>query len=144
MLKLEAGNLKNATGVAHGFFGRQGGVSTGIFASLNCGPGSGDARGTCRREPQARTQESLGAASLISLYQIHSPKAIAVASAWEIGEGPQADAMATNVPGIALGILTADCAPVLLADARAKVRTAQRMPVAERRAQHGVTESVTD
>jgi YfiH family protein len=120
MLKLEAGNLKDVAGVAHGFFGRQSGVSTGIFASLNCGSGSGDTRADVV-ENRKRAQEALGAASLISLYQIHSPKAIEVTKPWEIGEGPQADAMATNEPGIALGILTADCAPVLLADAHARV-----------------------
>ena len=120
MLKLEADNLKHAAAVTHGFFGRQGGVSTGIFASLNCGPGSGDDRADVV-ENRKRVCEALGAPSLISLYQIHSSRAVAVTKAWEIGEGPQADAMATNVPGIALGILTADCAPVLLADAQAKV-----------------------
>jgi hypothetical protein len=120
MLKLEADNLKNARGVAHGFFTRQGGVSSGIFASLNCGPGSGDERDSVL-ENRKRVTKALGAASIVSLYQIHSPKAVSVTEEWMIGQGPQADAMATNVAGIALAILTADCVPVLLADAQAGV-----------------------
>ncbi len=107
-------------GIAHGFFGRRGGVSTGIFAALNCGPGSGDDRASVI-ENRRRVAEALGAGTLINVHQIHSPHAVAVHEAWEIGRGPEADAMATNVPGIALGILTADCAPVLFADAEAKV-----------------------
>ena len=108
-------------GIAHGFFGRRGGVSKGIFASLNCGPGSGDDRADVI-ENRKRVSDALSpSASLLTLYQIHSGNAVTVTAPWNIGEGPQADAMATNVPGLALGILTADCAPVLFADAEAKV-----------------------
>jgi YfiH family protein len=120
MLILHADNLADAF-IAHGFFGRRGGVSTGIFASLNCGPGSGDERGKVV-ENRRRAVESLQpGATLLTLYQIHSPKPVIVIEPWEIGGAPQADAMATNVPGLALGILTADCAPLLLADAETKV-----------------------
>jgi len=119
MLILSAKNL-TAPRIAHGFFGRQGGVSEGIFASLNCGPGSGDDRGKVM-ENCRRAMLPLGEPLLATLYQIHSPKAVIVTQPWEIGESPQADAMATNVPGLALGILTADCAPVLFADAKAGV-----------------------
>jgi polyphenol oxidase len=100
--------------IAHGFFGRQGGVSQGIYASLNCGPGSGDARALVI-ENRRRVEEHLGA-PLLTLYQIHSPNVVTVAEPWQIGNGPQADAMVTDKPGLTLGILTADCAPVLLAD----------------------------
>jgi polyphenol oxidase len=117
---LEADNLKDISGIAHGFFTRRGGVSTGIFTSLNCGPGSGDERAHVL-ENRKRVTSALGAQSIVSLYQIHSPNAVTVTEEWTIGQGPQADAMATNVPGIAIGILTADCTPVLLADAKAKV-----------------------
>ena len=103
--------------LAHGFFGRAGGVSDGIFASLNCGPGSGDERAKVM-ENRRRVSDALGG-RLLTLYQIHSAEAVTVAAPWE--QGPQADAMATNVPGLALGILTADCAPVLFADAEARV-----------------------
>jgi hypothetical protein len=116
-MPIEADNLK---GVAHGFFTREGGVSTGIFASLNCGPGSGDDAANVI-ENRNRVREALGAKSLVSLYQIHSPKAVTVTTTWNHDERPQADAMATNLPGIAIGILTADCAPVLLADTQANV-----------------------
>ena len=118
MLVLRARNL---TSVTHGFFGRTGGVSTGIFASLNCGPGSGDLREAVI-ENRRRAAETLSpGAKLLTLYQVHSAEAVIVTTPWEAGEGPRADAMATNVPNLALGILTADCAPVLFADAEAGV-----------------------
>jgi YfiH family protein len=127
MLALTARNLSDASSdtgaITHGFFGRQGGVSEGLYASLNCGPGSNDDRANVV-ENRRRVLERLtggGAGKLVTLYQIHSPHAVAVTVPWEIGEQPQADAMATNVPGVALGILTADCAPVLLADNDANV-----------------------
>ena len=122
MLILRANNLSNAS-TAHAFFGRRGGVSSGIFASLNCGPGSGDARDKVvenRRRALAQLSPEPNA-TLLTLYQVHSNKAVVATEPWEIGGAPQADAMATNRPGLALGILTADCAPVLLADVEAKV-----------------------
>jgi YfiH family protein len=107
--------------IAHGFFGRQGGVSESIYASLNCGPGSGDDRAKVA-ENRRRAMQSLGAeVRLLTLYQIHSAKAVTVTAPWEIGESPEADAMVTNLPDLALGMLTADCAPVLLADVEAGV-----------------------
>jgi hypothetical protein len=120
MLRLTTANLADAPDIVHGFFGRQDGVSTGIYASLNCGPGSGDEREAVIAN-RARVQAVLGAQSLITLYQIHSARAVNIAAAWELDQAPQADGMATNIPGIALGILTADCAPVLFADSRARV-----------------------
>lgn len=118
MLKLSAPSLSQISGIAHGFFGRTGGVSDGIYTSLNCGPGSGDEREHVT-ENRRRVLKALGGDNLVTLYQIHSPNAVTVTEAWE--QGPQADAMATNVPGLALGILTADCAPVLFADRQARV-----------------------
>ena len=123
MLVLSAPNLANDARIAHGFFGRIGGVSTGLYASLNCGPGSGDAREAVT-ENGKRVERHLspeGGVSLVTLYQTHSAKAWIVIPPWDSGHRREADAMATNVPGVALGILTADCAPVLLADAEAKV-----------------------
>lgn len=117
MLILRAAILERP-GIAHGFFGRTGGVSEGIFASLNCGPGSGDDKAHVA-ENRRRVRDALGAPALNTLYQIHSPNVVAVDEGWD--QGPQADAMVTATPGIALGILTADCAPVLLADPTAKV-----------------------
>jgi len=118
MLILRAGNLA-APHLAHGFFGRPGGVSTGLYAGLNCGPGSGDAREAVA-ENRRRVMAALGAAQLCTLYQIHSNNVVIVTAPWQ-GQGPEADALVTRMPGIAIGVLTADCAPVLLADAQAGV-----------------------
>ncbi len=112
-------DLLTLPGIAHGFFGRTGGVSDGIYASLNCGPGSGDARAHVI-ENRRRVADALDA-ELINVHQIHSGTAVTVAAPWALGEGPKADGMATATPGIALGILTADCAPVLFADPEARV-----------------------
>ncbi len=123
MLVLSATNLSGCDAISHGFFGRRGGVSEGIYASLNCGPGSNDiAANVVENRNRALAHLANGAsAKLVTLYQIHSAKALVVETPWEIGQAPQADAMVTNVPGIALGILTADCAPVLLVDNKARV-----------------------
>ena len=120
MDRFEAPNLRSLS-IAHGFFGRQGGVSKGIYASLNCGPGSGDMRADVIENRRRASGALSPGASLVTLYQVHSANAVTVTKPWALGEGPQADAMATNVPDIALGILTADCAPVLLADSEARV-----------------------
>jgi YfiH family protein len=120
MLILHADALTKP-GIAHGFFGRTGGVSEGLYASLNCGPGSRDSRDAVL-ENRARCAAALGAgAHLLTLYQIHSGEAVTVTAPWDIPANPKADAMVTDRTGIALGILTADCAPVLLADDQARV-----------------------
>jgi YfiH family protein len=116
---LTAENLKKPR-LAHGFFGRAGGVSAGVYAGLNCGPGSGDDRAAVT-ENRRRAMEALGGATLVTCYQVHSADAVTVTAPWDHAGAPHADAMATNVPHIALGILTADCAPVLLADTDAGV-----------------------
>ena len=109
--------------IRHGFFGRQGGVSKGPYASLQCGPGAAGDKPERIARNRALAVEALGhaAAALVSVKQVHSAKAAIVTEAWAPGQGPEADAMATNRPGLALGILTADCAPVLFADRRAGV-----------------------
>jgi hypothetical protein len=114
-----AGNLASLPGIAHGFFGREGGVSEGVYASLNCGPGSKDdpARVT---ENRARVLAALGPETkLITVSQIHSAQVHVVGDDWE--GRPEGDGMVTRQPGLALGIQTADCAPVLFADAQARV-----------------------
>ncbi|MDX2112465.1 MAG: peptidoglycan editing factor PgeF [Alphaproteobacteria bacterium] len=100
--------------IRHGFFSRSGGVSQGIYASLNCGPGSGDNLEHVGKNRQ-RVSSHMGA-PLITCHQVHSSEAVTVEAPWQQGQAPQADAMVTNQPGIALGILTADCLPVLFAD----------------------------
>lgn len=106
-------------GIAHGFFGRDGGVSEGLYASLNCGPGSRDAADAVA-ENRARVTAALGAQKLASLSQIHSATVLTLTD-WDGATRPDGDAMVTATPGLALGILTADCAPVLLADPQAGV-----------------------
>lgn len=117
--------MLKAPGIAHGFFGREGGVSTGIYESRNCGPGSSDAPEAVaenRRRVAAALIPGSEPPQLVSLSQIHSP-IVHTLPAWgaENGKRLEGDAMVTATPGLALGILTADCAPVLLADPRAKV-----------------------
>lgn len=116
-----AANLARAPGLAHGFFTREGGVSTGIYASLNCGSGSRDdavavatnrARAAAALAPEAR---------LVTLAQIHSAIVHVVAPDWDFAARREGDGLVTAEPGVALGILTADCAPVLFADPHARV-----------------------
>ncbi len=109
-------------GIRHGFFTREGGVSAGIYASLNCGVGSQDERALVM-ENRARVATALGADPdrLAAPYQVHSADTVVVAAAWPAGKGPKADALVTDRPGIALAVGTADCGPVLLADAEAGV-----------------------
>jgi YfiH family protein len=109
-------------GIRHGFFTRQGGVSGGIYASLNCGLGSADERAAVL-ENRSRVAAAFGVApqSLATPHQIHSPDAVVVEAVWEPGKGPQADAVVTNRPGIALGVGSADCGPTLYADAEAGI-----------------------
>jgi polyphenol oxidase len=107
-------------GVRHGFFTREGGVSEGIYASLNCGLGSGDNtdKVTTNRD---RVASKVDVKSLVTAYQVHSPTVVEVETPWTREQAPRADAMVTTRRGVALGILTADCAPVLFADRKARV-----------------------
>jgi len=118
MLTLRAANLRDLPVISHGFFGRHGGVSRGIYSSFNCGHGTNDDPANVT-ENRRRARVALGASALNTLYQIHSPTVVSVDAPWSIG--PQADAMVTKTRGIALGILSADCAPVLFADVEAQV-----------------------
>ncbi|MGO8915960.1 MAG: peptidoglycan editing factor PgeF [Stellaceae bacterium] len=109
-------------GIRHGFFTRDGGVSDGLFASLNCGLGSGDdAVKVAENRRRAMTALGLEAERLATCYQVHSPSVVVVDAAWPGAERPRADALVTRRKGVALGILTADCAPVLFADAASGV-----------------------
>ncbi len=106
----------------HGFFTRQGGVSAGPYASLNCSLSGGDDPALVARN-RALVAEALGveAASLLGVTQVHGVGVVRVEAAWAPGAGPRADAMVSGVPGVALGVITADCAPVLFHDAGARV-----------------------
>ncbi len=108
-------------GVPNGFFGRAGGVSIGAVAGLNCGLGSGDEPAAVEANRRLAAAAIIPGAPIASVHQVHSPTAIIVDRAVPRDERPHADALATSTPGLLLGIVTADCAPVLLADARAGV-----------------------
>jgi len=107
--------------IRHGFFGRRGGVSTGIYASLNAGTGSND-DAEAARENRTRIAGAFNAPldHLIGVHQVHSPTALFVSAPWP-GERPHADALVTTTPGLVVSILTADCTPVLFADEKAGV-----------------------
>jgi YfiH family protein len=109
--------------LAHGFFTREGGVSRGIYASLNCGFGSGDERAAVtENRSRAAARLYLPASGLRTVHQVHGRSVVTVESQqWLPTAAPKADAMVTRQRGVALGILTADCAPVLLADPGAGV-----------------------
>ncbi|MCJ2082398.1 peptidoglycan editing factor PgeF [Methylobacterium sp. J-090] len=113
---LEAPELSALPGLRHAFFTREGGVSEGLYASLNGGLGSADVPARVA-ENRDRMCAELGVASLVSLYQVHSATAVVVEAPFLPDARPQADAMVTRVRGLALGIATADCGPILFADA---------------------------
>ena len=119
---IESALIGSRAGLSHGFFTRQGGVSCGIYASLNCGLGSADDPANVALN-RARCAGRLGvlATGLVTAYQVHGIAVAEVPAPWAAGSGPRADALVTKRPGIALGILTADCTPVLLADMHAGV-----------------------
>jgi hypothetical protein len=118
---VEANRARALGDVPHGFLGRSGGVSIGLYAGLNVGTGSDDDPATIAENRRRAVAAVLPGAILLQPYQIHSADCVTVTEAWDEGLRPHADAVVTDRPGIALGILTADCAPVLLADAEAGV-----------------------
>jgi YfiH family protein len=121
-MMLEAASLAALAGIRHAFFTRAGGVSDGIYASLNGGPGSADAPAHVAQN-RARMAAALGVAPdrLLTAYQIHSPEVVTIEQPWPPQARPRADAIVTRAPGLAIGVTTADCGPVLFADAQARV-----------------------
>jgi polyphenol oxidase len=119
---IEARELSRHAVIRHGFFTREGGHSTGLFTSLNCGFGSGDDLGAVARNRQV-VSEKLGTTpgGLLTVWQHHSADVVAVTSAWAPMESPRADAMVTALPGLAIAVLTADCAPILFVEPAARV-----------------------
>jgi len=119
---ITSGALDADAGIRHAFFTRRGGVSEGLFGSLNCGFGSGDAsqRVVANREI-AMARLGLPADRLVTVRQIHSAKIVTVGQPWRREDAPCADGLVTAVPGIALGVLAADCAPILFHDRAARV-----------------------
>jgi YfiH family protein len=113
-----SGNLAGLNRIGHGFFGRDGGVSEGLYASLNCGPGSRDDPAKVAENRNRVIAALAPDAMLFTLSQIHSPLVHAVDASWDPARHPEGDAMVTAARGVMLGVQTADCAPVLLADAK--------------------------
>lgn len=107
--------------VSHGFLGRAGGVSTGIHAGLNVGLGSDDDRAAILENRRRAVDAVKPGAQLVTLHQVHSATCVVATAPWPDEGRPQADALVTNTPGLLLGILTADCTPVLFADVAAGV-----------------------
>lgn len=117
-MRIEAKSLAAIEGITHGFFTREGGVSGGIYASLNCGLGSKDDPAQVA-ENRRRVAEALGTdeGSLVSPYQLHSAEAVVAEQPWTRADAPRVDAVVTARPGLAIAVSTADCVPVLFADA---------------------------
>ncbi|MBL6929082.1 MAG: peptidoglycan editing factor PgeF [Rhodospirillales bacterium] len=119
---ITASLINSLSGVRHGFFTRRGGVSEGLYGSMNCGFGSDDlAENVAQNRALAMECINQPADALVTARQVHSARALTVTERWTRDAAPEADALVTDVRGIALGILTADCTPVLLADSKAKV-----------------------
>ncbi len=121
-MMLHAPSMQALPGLRHAFFTREGGVSGGIYDSLNSGLGSGDAADNVA-ENRSRMAQALGVAPdrFLTAYQIHSPNVVVADEAWTYEARPKADAIVTRVPGLAIGVSTADCGPLLFADAQARV-----------------------
>ncbi len=119
MLDISSSSL--LAGTAHGFLGRAGGVSKGIYAGLNVGLGSDDDRDAILDNRQRAKEEILPDSQLVTVHQVHSPDVMTVSAAVPLDERPHVDAMVTDRPGLLLGILTADCVPVLFFDRKANV-----------------------
>ena len=121
-MKHHAASLSALDGIRHAFFTREGGVSGGIYASLNSGVGSSDDPDHVA-ENRARMAQALGveAERLITAFQIHSPHVVVAEAPWSVETRPKADAIVTRTPGLAIGVSTADCGPLLFADPQARV-----------------------
>jgi purine-nucleoside/S-methyl-5'-thioadenosine phosphorylase / adenosine deaminase len=119
---IQAPSLSALSRVRHAFFTRDGGVSEGIYASLNGGIGSKDAPDRVH-ENRSRMAAALGVAPprFLTCYQIHSPQVVVAETPWTREAAPEADAIVTREPGLAVGVMTADCGPVLFADGEAGV-----------------------
>ena len=120
---IEAPTLSAINGIRHGFFTREGGFSSGLYASLNTGLGSDDDRETVKRN-RAKICGELGVATVVTPYQVHSPDAVIVRAPWNHDAPdsvPRADAVVTDRPGFAVAVNTADCTPVLFASGDGKV-----------------------
>ena len=119
---LQAPTLSPIATLKHGFFTRQGGTSNGLYSSLNCGLGSGDTQ-TYVKQNRAICAEALGVTvnDLLTVHQEHTANVVTVMTPWDQSGPPVADGLVTATPGLALGVLTADCTPILFVDQEAGV-----------------------
>lgn len=140
MSQVEVVRAASLAGVPHGFLGRRGGVSAGELEGLNVGYGSGDERDSIAENRARAIGAVLAGAELATVHQVHGAAVVRVEQPWPQDERPPADGLVTDRPGLLLGILTADCAPVLLADVEARVVGAAH--AGWRGALAGVTDSV--
>jgi YfiH family protein len=118
---VEAVRAEAFAGIPHGFLTRKGGVSTGIVSGLQVGHGADDDPAAVAENRTLAIAAVLPGAPLATVYQVHSPDAVVADAPWPFAERPKADALVTDKPGLLLGIVTADCAPVLFADTQAGV-----------------------
>lgn len=121
-MMLKAKSLSALDGIAHGFFTREGGISSGIYSSLNGGIGSSDDAQSVA-ENRSRMARALDVAPerFLGCYQIHSPDVVVAERPWTHADRPKADAIVTQIPDLAIGVSTADCGPLLFADPQARV-----------------------
>jgi YfiH family protein len=119
---MQAHTLAQIEGIRHAFFTREGGVSSGVYGSLNAGVGSNDVPENVAAN-RGRMAAALGVPPerFLTCYQIHSPNVVVATEPWSADARPRADAIVTATPGLAIGVSTADCGPVLFADADAGV-----------------------
>jgi len=121
MSRVEVIRAAALEGLPHGFLGRKGGVSRGVCAGLNVGLGAGDDRAAVLENRRRAVEAAAPGAKLVTVHQIHSPDALYADAPWPDDARPHADAIVADRPGLALGIVTADCTPVLLSDKEAGV-----------------------
>lgn len=121
-MKIEAPSLKALSGIRHAFFTRQGGVSTGLYASLNGGMGSNDDPAAVAQN-RARMAQEIGIApeALLALWQVHSADPVLATQPWTREDAPKADAIVTTTAGLGAAVAVADCGPILFADPDARV-----------------------
>lgn len=121
MVEIFRSELLQGDGVAHGFTGRRGGVSDGVTAGLNVGLGSDDDRAAVLENRARATQAIAPGAQLVTLHQVHSADVLYVTEPIALDDRPKMDAMVTDRPGLLLGVLGADCPPILFADPHARI-----------------------
>jgi YfiH family protein len=121
-MKVTSPDLSALAGIRHGWFTRRGGVSGGVYDSLNTGLGSADDRAAVV-ENRGRIADAMGVKRdrLVTCYQVHSPDVVTAAEPWAPADNPKADALVTDRPGLAIAVSSADCGPVLFADGAAGV-----------------------